>query len=103
MSLVDAVNSLNTAGISYSITGGTPQTSDMSLYVVTGFTNKIKKDEIVKIQVKKNETNPPINPDKDDATTTTPEDGDSTNANAGVDNGNGNGNANGKPNSTANN
>ena len=99
MSLVDAVNSLNTAGISYSITGGTPQTSDMSLYVVTGFTNKIKKDEIVKIQVKKNETNPPINPDKDDATTTTPEDGDSTNANAGVDNGN----ANGKPNSTANN
>ena len=103
MSLVDAVNSLNTAGISYSITGGTPQTSDMSLYVVTGFTNKIKKGETVKIQVKKNETNPPINPDKDDATTTTPEDGDSTNANAGVDNGNGNGNANGKPNSTANN
>ena len=101
MSLVDAVNSLNTAGISYSITGGTPQTSDMSLYVVTGFTNKIKKGETVKIQVKKNETNPPINPDKDDATTTTPEDGDSTNANAGVDNGNGN--ANGKPNSTANN
>ena len=101
MSLVDAVNSLNTAGISYSITGGTPQTSDMSLYVVTGFTNKIKKGDLVKIQVKKNETNPPINPDKDDATTTTPEDGDSTNANAGVDNGNGN--ANGKPNSTANN
>lgn len=99
MSLSDAISSLNAAGISYSITGGTPQTNDMSLYVVTGFTNKIKKGETVKIQVKKNETNPPINPDEDDTTTTTPEEGDSTNANAGVDNGNGNG----KPNPTANN
>ncbi|WP_195988890.1 Stk1 family PASTA domain-containing Ser/Thr kinase [Clostridium sp. D53t1_180928_C8] len=93
MSLADAISSLNAAGISYSITGGTPQTSDMNLYVVTGFTNKIKKGETVKIQVKKNETKPPTNPDDEDTTTTTPEDGDSTNANAGVD----------KPNPTANN
>ena len=96
MSLVDAVNSLNSAGISYSITGGTPQTNDMNLYIVKGFTNKIKQGETVKIQVEKTETNQPTEPDED-TTTTTPEDGDSTNANAGVDNGNG------KPNPTANN
>lgn len=86
MSLVDAVNSLNSAGISYSITGGTPQTNDMNLYIVKGFTNKIKQGETVKIQVEKTETNQPTEPDED-TTTTTPEDGDSTNANAGVDNG----------------
>ena len=53
MSLEDAINSLNAAGISYSISGGTPPQSDMSLYTVKGFTNKIKQGETVKIQVEK--------------------------------------------------
>lgn len=49
MSLVDAVGSLNIAGISYSIAGGTP--TDMTSYIVKGYTSKIKKGESVKIQV----------------------------------------------------
>lgn len=82
MSLVDAINSLNTAGISYSISGGTPPEKDMNLYTVKGFTNKIKQGETVKIQVEKTQITEPTEPSEDDTTTTDPEDGESTNVNA---------------------
>lgn len=82
MSLVDAINSLNTAGISYSISGGTPPEKDMNLYTVKGFTNKIKQGETVKIQVEKTESTEPTEPSEDDTTTTDREDGESTNVNA---------------------
>ena len=82
MALKDAINSLNTAGISYSISGGTPPESDMSLYTVKSFTNKIKQGETVKIQVEKTQSNEPTEPSEDDTTTTDPEDGESTNVNA---------------------
>lgn len=82
MSLVDAINSLNTAGISYSISGGTPPEKDMNLYTVKGFTNKIKQGETVKIQVEKTEITEPTEPSEDDTTTTDREDGESTNVNA---------------------
>lgn len=88
MSLVDAINSLNTAGISYSISGGTPPEKDMKLYTVKGFTNKIKQGETVKIQVEKTQITEPTEPSKDDTTTTNPEDGESTNVNADGDLGN---------------
>ena len=52
MTLSDAVSSLESAGISYSISGAS-QDVDMSSYVVKGFNNKIKKGETVKIQVEK--------------------------------------------------
>ena len=90
MSLEDAINSLNAAGISYSISGGTPPQSDMSLYTVKGFTNKIKQGETVKIQVEKTKITEPTEPSEDDTETTTPEDGDSTDVNAGVDSGSNN-------------
>ncbi|WP_133014218.1 Stk1 family PASTA domain-containing Ser/Thr kinase [Clostridium cuniculi] len=82
MSLVDAINSLNTAGISYSISGGTPPEKDMNLYTVKGFTNKIKQGETVKIQVEKTQITEPTEPSEDDTTTADPEDGESTNVNA---------------------
>ena len=82
MSLVDAINSLNTAGISYSISGGTPPEKDMNLYTVKGFTNKIKQGETVKIQVEKTQITEPTEPSEDDTTTTDPEGGESTNVNA---------------------
>lgn len=82
MALTDAINSLNKAGISYSISGGTPPESDMSLYTVKSFTNKIKQGETVKIQVEKTQSNEPTEPSEDDTTTTDPEDGESTNVNA---------------------
>ena len=82
MSLVDAINSLNTAGISYSISGGTPPEKDMNLYTVKGFTNKIKQGETVKIQVEKTQVTEPTEPSEDDTTTTDPEGGESTNVNA---------------------
>lgn len=84
MSLSDAINSLKTAGISYSISGITSG-DDMSLYTVKGFTNKIKQGETVKIQVEKTQTTEPTEPSEDDTTTTTPDDGESTNTNADVD------------------
>ena len=87
MSLVDAINSLNTAGISYSISGGTPPEKDMNLYTVKGFTNKIKQGETVKIQVEKTQVTEPTEPSEDDTTTTEPEDGESTNVNADGDSG----------------
>ena len=90
MSLKDAINSLNAAGISYSISGGTPPQSDMSLYTVKGFTNKIKQGETVKIQVEKTKITEPTEPSEDDTETTTPDDGDSTDVNAGVDSGSNN-------------
>ena len=90
MSLEDAINSLNAAGISYSISGGTPPQSDMSLYTVKGFTNKIKQGETVKIQVEKTKITEPTEPSEDDTETTTPDDGDSTDVNAGVDSGSNN-------------
>lgn len=64
MALTDAINSLNTAGISYSISGGTPPESDMSLYTVKGFTNKIKQGETVKIQVEKTQATEPTDPNE---------------------------------------
>ncbi len=82
MSLVDAINSLNTAGISYSISGGTPPEKDMNLYTVKVFTNKIKQGETVKIQVEKTQVTEPTEPSEDDTTTTDPEGGESTNVNA---------------------
>ena len=78
MPLVDAINSLNMAGISYSIAGGTPPESDMSLYTVKGFNNKIKKGDTVKIQVEKIES---PEPPKEDIPTTNPGDDDSTSNN----------------------
>ena len=90
MSLVDAVNSLNSAGISYSISGAA-SIDDMSPYTVKGFTNKIKKQgETVKIQVEKTKITEPTEPSEDDTETTTPDDGDSTDVNAGVDSGSNN-------------
>lgn len=92
MSLVDAVNSLNSAGISYSISGAA-SIDDMSPYTVKGFTNKIKKGETVKITVEKSKTTEPTEPtepaepSEDDTTTTSPEDGEATNTNADVDSG----------------
>ena len=86
MSLVDAVSSLNSAGISYSISGMNSG-DDMSLYTVKGFTNKIKQGETVKIQVEKTQIPEPTEPTEDDTDTTTPGDGDSTNVNAGADSG----------------
>lgn len=82
MSLKDAINSLNTAGISYSISGGTPPEKDMDLYTVKGFTDKIKQGETVKIQVEKTQITEPTEPSEDDSTnptnpSTTPEDGES--------------------------
>ena len=86
MSLVDAVSSLNSAGISYSISGMNSG-DDMSLYTVKGFTKKIKQGETVKIQVEKTQITEPTEPTEDDTDTTTPGDGDSTNVNAGADSG----------------
>lgn len=97
MSLEDAINSLNAAGISYSISGGTPPQSDMSLYTVKGFTNKIKQGETVKIQVEKTKITEPTEPSEDDTETTTPDDEDSTDVSAGLDQGSSN------PDSTAGN
>lgn len=92
MSLVDAINSLNTAGISYSISGGTPPESDMSLYTVKGFTNKIKQGETVKIQVEKTQTTEPTEPNEgeDDKTNTDPNinNGESASTNVNVETGN---------------
>lgn len=92
MSLVDAINSLNTAGISYSISGGTPPESDMSLYTVKGFTNKIKQGETVKIQVEKTQITEPTDPNEgeDDKTNTDPNinNGESASTNVNVETGN---------------
>ena len=93
MSLVDAINSLNTAGISYSISGGTPPESDMSLYTVKGFTNKIKQGETVKIQVEKTQTTDPDEGEDDKTNTDSNSDqntnnGEAANTNVNVDKGN---------------
>lgn len=92
MSLVDAINSLNTAGISYSISGGTPPESDMSLYTVKSFTNEIKKDGKVEIKVEKIQTTDPTDPNKgeDDKTNTDPNinNGESASTNVNVETGN---------------
>lgn len=85
MPLADAINSLKSAGISYSISGGTPPESDMNLYIVKSFTNKIKQGESVKIQVEKTKVTEPIQPSEGDTNTTNPEDGESTNVNASAD------------------
>ena len=87
MPLADAINSLKSAGISYSISGGTPPESDMNLYIVKNFTNKIKQGESVKIQVEKTKVTEPIQPSEGDTNTTNPEDGESTNVNASADSG----------------
>ena len=92
MPLGDAINSLDTAGISYSISGGTPPESDMNLYIVKSFTNKIKQDESVKIQVEKTKVTEPTQPSEGDTNTTNPEDGESTNVNASADSGSDNSN-----------
>lgn len=52
--LQDAIHTLDNEGISWSISGASPD--DMSKYTVKGFTNKIKKGETVKIQVEKIES-----------------------------------------------
>ena len=90
MALTDAINSLNTAGISYSISGGTPPESDMSLYTVKGFTNKIKQGETVKIQVEKTQNTEPTDPNEgeDDKTNTDTSNGESASTNVNVDAGN---------------
>ncbi|MBS4957533.1 MAG: Stk1 family PASTA domain-containing Ser/Thr kinase [Clostridium sp.] len=90
MALTDAINSLNTAGISYSISGGTPLESDMSLYTVKGFTNKIKQGETVKIQVEKTQNTEPTDPNEgeDDKTNTDTSNGESASTNVNVDSGN---------------
>ena len=96
MSLADAINSLNTVGISYSISVGTVPESDMSLYTVKGFTNKIKQGEIVKIQVEKAQATEPTDPneDEDDKTNTdsntdqNTNNGEATNTNVNVETGN---------------
>lgn len=90
MALTDAINSLNTAGISYSISGGTPLESDMSLYTVKGFTNKIKQGETVKIQVEKTQNTEPTDPNEgeDDKTNTDTSNGESASTNVNVDAGN---------------
>lgn len=96
MSLADAINSLNTAGISYSISVGTVPESDMSLYTVKGFTNKIKQGETVKIQVEKAQATEPTDPneDEDDKTNTdsntdqNTNNGEATNTNVNVETGN---------------
>ena len=85
MPLADAINSLKSAGISYSISGGTPPESDMNLYIVKNFTNKIKQGESVKIQVEKTKVTEPTQPSEGDTNTTNPEDGESTNVNASAD------------------
>lgn len=87
MPLADAINSLKSAGISYSISGGTPPESDMNLYIVKSFTNKIKQGESVKIQVEKTKVTEPTQPSEGDTNTTNPEDGESTNVNASADSG----------------
>ena len=87
MPLADAINSLKSAGISYSISGGTPPESDMNLYIVKNFTNKIKQGESVKIQVEKTKVTEPTQPSEGDTNTTNPEDGESTNVNASADSG----------------
>ena len=92
MPLGDAINSLDTAGISYSISGGTPPESDMNLYIVKSFTNKIKQGESVKIQVEKTKVTEPTQPSEGDTNTTNPEDGESTNVNASADSGSDNSN-----------
>ena len=82
MSLADATSVLNSAGISYSISGANVSGSDMSLYVVKGFTNKIKQGESVKIQVEKikvPEQVKPNEPNEDNKEPTNPEGGDGTN------------------------
>lgn len=85
MSLADATSALNSAGISYSISGANVSGSDMSLYVVKGFTNKIKQGESVKIQVEKIKVpeqvkpNEPNEPNEDNKEPTNPEGGDGTN------------------------
>ncbi|WP_304406751.1 Stk1 family PASTA domain-containing Ser/Thr kinase, partial [uncultured Clostridium sp.] len=82
MSLADATSALNSAGISYSISGANVSGSDMSLYVVKGFTNKIKQGESVKIQVEKikvPEQVKPNEPNEDNKEPTNPEGGDGTN------------------------
>ena len=90
MALTDAINSLNTAGISYSISGETPPESDMSLYTVKGFTNKIKQGETVKIQVEKTQNTEPTDPNEgeDDKTNTDTSNGESASTNVNVDAGN---------------
>ena len=96
MALTDAINSLNTAGILYSISGGTPPESDMSLYTVKGFTNKIKQGETVKIQVEKTQATEPTDPNEgeDDKTNTdsnadqNTNNGEAANTNVNVDKGN---------------
>lgn len=92
MALTDAINSLNTAGISYSISGGTPPESDMSLYTVKSFTNKIKQGETVKIQVEKTQTTDPTDPNgsEDDKTNTdqNTNNGEATNTNVNLNTGN---------------
>ena len=85
MPLADAINSLKSAGISYSISGGTPPESDMNLYIVKSFTNKIKQGESVKIQVEKTKVTEPIHPSEGDTNTANPGDGESTNVNASAD------------------
>ena len=87
MPLADAINSLKSAGISYSISGGTPPESDMNLYIVKNFTNKIKQGESVKIQVEKTKVTEPIQPSEGDTNTANPGDGESTNVNASADSG----------------
>lgn len=52
--LEDAIHTLDNEGILWSISGGTP--SDMSIYNIKSFTNKIKKGETVKIQVEEIES-----------------------------------------------
>lgn len=85
MSLADATSALNSAGISYSISGANVSGSDMSLYVVKGFTNKIKQGESVKIQLEKIKVpeqvkpNEPNEPNEDNKEPTNPEGGDGTN------------------------
>ena len=79
---------------------GTVPESDMSLYTVKGFTNKIKQGETVKIQVEKVQTTEPTDPNEgeDDKTNTdsntdsntdqNANNGEATNTNINVETGN---------------
>lgn len=66
MKLSDAISSLESAGISYSISGAS-QNTNMDSYIVKGFTNKIRKGETVKIQVERSSSVDNNSGNKDDS------------------------------------
>ena len=53
MNLSDAIAVLDGANISYTISGGSPSQESMNTYTIKGFTENIKKGELVKLQIEK--------------------------------------------------